>query len=501
MGKPGKGGGGNSHQRAVQKASEPPVVPPALPIVPPEGGTPPEKSRGLRLIEFLEHQWFLWPLGVVAAAVGLLYYTPAFVVLMACFSGAFHRTRVVSGLSWKIQIPSYLGIVAASVLIAWLAITVARTAAKDLVREIVAGLAKATGKETTPVSPDLPTIGFQDDSDMVEASFGTLTGGNHIAMLKQMNGQAVYPIDYNGIKPLQFEYVDGKVSYSVKFWSPNQQSPVEVTDGKFTMRNDSLDRNYSSRALEVVTRDGHPILQIIWLTPGHMRLNGLFPLPDGNLLCMSDSGPKTVSPNAPLVECNIQPIFKYPSWKYQGELASSSPLPTLTAPRPPVPARKEPPRFSLDSLSVTISFPQLAPGATTNTALAQFHVIATNAGDSPAHGWRIQIAMMDQTGMRFVLGQREVKGEVPDDTEPGRSQVFANNYPVVIPAGCGPQIIRVWMKYEDALNPNHDPSPQVFYRRWGGWNNRDSVTEVDAKDVKDVKPIEAMFARDFPMPQ
>jgi hypothetical protein len=159
---------------------------------------------------------------------------------------------------------------------------------------------------------------------------------------------------------------------------------------------------------------------------------------------------------------------------------------------------KEPPRFALDSLAVTTSFPPLAHGASTSIALAKFHLIATNVGESTAHGWKVQIAMMDVSGARMVPNLMEAKGGVVDDTEPGRSQVFSINFPVVIPAGCGPQIIRVWMKCGDAINPKDDPVPQVFYRRWGGWNNPDSITEVDANDVK---PIEAMFAHDFPMPQ
>jgi hypothetical protein len=159
---------------------------------------------------------------------------------------------------------------------------------------------------------------------------------------------------------------------------------------------------------------------------------------------------------------------------------------------------KEPPRFALDSLSVTTSFPPVPPGGSTSTALAKFHVIATNVGESTAHGWRIQIQMEDQTGGRYVLNSMEAKGSVADDTEPGRAQVFSTGVGMVIPFGCGPQIIRVWMKYGDLLNPAIDLPPQIFYRRWGGWNNPNSVTEVRAEDVK---PIEAMFARDFPMPQ
>ena len=172
------------------------------------------------------------------------------------------------------------------------------------------------------ISPELPPPSFQDDAERVEATFGTLTGGNRIAFLKQMNGKSVYPLDYEGFKPVEFKYANGKVSYSVKFWSPEQHSVIEVADGRFTVLNDTLDRNYSSRALEVVTPDGHPILQIIWVTPGHMQLNGLFPLPNGTLLCLSSDSPKSVTATNPFSDCTIPPIFRYPSWKYQGVLAT-----------------------------------------------------------------------------------------------------------------------------------------------------------------------------------
>ena len=141
-----------------------------------------------------------------------------------------------------------------------------------------------------------------------------------------------------------------------------------------------------------------------------------------------------------------------------------------TALRLPIQPRKEPPRFSLDSLSVAISFPPMNSDTTPSTALARFHLTATNVGESPAHGWRVQVAMMDATGGRMLKNPMEANGGVADDTEPGRSQSFSNNFPVVIPLGCGPQIVRVWMKYGDSLNPKHDPPPRVFYRRWGGWN-------------------------------
>jgi hypothetical protein len=157
--------------------------------------------------------------------------------------------------------------------------------------------------------------------------------------------------------------------------------------------------------------------------------------------------------------------------------------------------RKSAPRFSLDLLSVTTSFPP-TPG-TTSVALAKFHVIATNVGETPAHGWEIQIAMKDVTGGRYVMEPMVAGGKIPDDIEVNHSQIFTSNNPVIIPAGCGPQIIRVWMRYADLLHPKQQPITQTIWRRWGGWNNPNSVNEISGHDLQ---PIERMFY-DLPTPQ
>jgi hypothetical protein len=175
------------------------------------------------------------------------------------------------------------------------------------------------------VAPDLPQLGFQDDSDSVSATFGpSLTGSNHIYMLKQMN-QPVFPVTVDGFAPLAFRWdkVRSRVSYTIKFWSPDNRATVEVTDGQFVVRNVYLDRNFTKNALEVVANNGQqPILQVIWKTPGHMILNGLFNRSDGMLLCMAENVPTVLHPSQ-ASQCQIKPIFKYPSWKFEGVYADN----------------------------------------------------------------------------------------------------------------------------------------------------------------------------------
>ena len=86
----------------------------------------PEKKRTTRqrFIDFLHNPVFLLPCGFIGGAVGLLVYTPAVAVTVACFVLAFHREEVVKGKSWKVQVPAYFGIVVIGTILSWGAVHV-----------------------------------------------------------------------------------------------------------------------------------------------------------------------------------------------------------------------------------------------------------------------------------------------------------------------------------------------------------------------------------------
>jgi hypothetical protein len=66
----------------------------------------PEKMLGQRLLAFLEHPFFLTPIGTIGGIVGILFYTPVLAVCGLCILAAFHRAKVVSGKPLWIQIAS-----------------------------------------------------------------------------------------------------------------------------------------------------------------------------------------------------------------------------------------------------------------------------------------------------------------------------------------------------------------------------------------------------------
>jgi hypothetical protein len=96
----------------IQKQSVPPPPSSVAPNEPSKESAPspePPESRRVRFIKFLEHPWVLAIFGLLGGILGLIFY-PFLVMSVACVAGAFHRQKVVEGLSWKIQVPSYVGV-------------------------------------------------------------------------------------------------------------------------------------------------------------------------------------------------------------------------------------------------------------------------------------------------------------------------------------------------------------------------------------------------------
>lgn len=354
-GKRGRNGGGNAHDRSVaqrRKESNPTLVP-SVQTPPPTEALPNAGSRSEskqpsaaeRSLLFLEHAWVLLVLGAVIGLVGVFIDGRYFLFLCVPIALGLHRSQALKDLGRARSLGTYVLVLALSSAILWIVgaatnnsrehIPSADEIAKRVMELLesnkksgVAADAPRSNPLPTPppspttlpaTSPDLPTLGFQDDSDTVSVTFGTNTGSNRIGFLKKMS-QAVFPITVDGFSPVSFKWDKDHISYGIKFWSPDQRSAVEVTDGRFVLRNIGLDRNFTKNAFEVVASNGQPVLQVIWVTPGHMRLNGLFPRPDDQLLCIANDLPRAI-PIDKANGCDIKPLFRYPSWKYPGEFA------------------------------------------------------------------------------------------------------------------------------------------------------------------------------------
>jgi hypothetical protein len=118
--------------------------------------------------------------------------------------------------------------------------------------------------------------------------------------------------------PLQvFAKDDDKIHYSIVVWTGS--APLEIVDGEFALQDPYADRNYNDDALEIVDNHQNPILQVIWKTPSHLVVNGIFKVGNGEIVIADEKGYRPFQ-----IGDSIKPLFKYPSYRFKGQYANSN---------------------------------------------------------------------------------------------------------------------------------------------------------------------------------
>jgi len=91
---------------------------------------------------------------------------------------------------------------------------------------------------------------------------------------------------------------------------------VEIRGNRFAVGMTEWDHNSSKQALEVVDADQNPVFQMIYRSPTHIKIDGIFPTSAG-ILWATPFGTQ-LNPKPPLRP--LKRIFKYPAWRYPGVL-------------------------------------------------------------------------------------------------------------------------------------------------------------------------------------
>lgn len=107
-------------------------------------------------------------------------------------------------------------------------------------------------------------------------------------------------------------YVDASV-----YGGPNFAS-IQIHGTSFVVVPGHWDQNYDENKFEVVNQDGDPVFQLIYESQFHIVIYGIFPTPNGLLLWATPSG-MAIDPGQSSI-FHLDPIFKYPSSKYLGQL-------------------------------------------------------------------------------------------------------------------------------------------------------------------------------------
>jgi hypothetical protein len=295
--------------------------------VPPRSANTPVRRFSQRLLDFVEQPLFTLPIGIIGGIVGVLVYAPVSIVCGVCIALAFHRAGVVAGEKWRKQAAAYivLAVLLAVGLYGLHTIIIKNLPHLATATEIVDEWQKRFGKPQEqpneragqpPTAPsNQPQFGeLTEKVEVIDFTVAGLTAGEEVENLKKGPRQ---PFLWAGFAPIT-AYIDkrNRLHYKIKFWDGTRKSPIEINDNDFVVRDPFLDRNFNRNALEVV-KDGKPIFQMIRENPSHIIINGIFVLPDGKILLGKDFH----SIYNPLVipeSFKLEPIFKYPSWKYPG---------------------------------------------------------------------------------------------------------------------------------------------------------------------------------------
>jgi len=174
-----------------------------------------------------------------------------------------------------------------------------------------AKLGSAKPKEPEKVLPPKSDVRFHERVDRYLFSLGEngITTDATIERLKKGS------TPFQGFPITVFSKIDDdKIHYRIIL--NNGPMPVEIVDGEFSFNQPYWDRNFNDVALEIVDNNQQPMLQVIWKTPSHLVLNGIFRMQDGSTVIADSNGYRPMKAGD-----KIKPLFKYPSYKYQGQYA------------------------------------------------------------------------------------------------------------------------------------------------------------------------------------
>jgi hypothetical protein len=107
---------------------------------------------------------------------------------------------------------------------------------------------------------------------------------------------------------------DDKIHYRIRIW--NGLRAMEITDGEFAFNEPYGDRNFDDTALEIVDDHQKPMLQVIWKTSSHLVINGIFRMQNGAIVIADSNGWRPMQAGD-----SIKPLFKYPSYRFRGQYA------------------------------------------------------------------------------------------------------------------------------------------------------------------------------------
>lgn len=155
---------------------------------------------------------------------------------------------------------------------------------------------------------------FQQRGDLMTVTFGTSTTTQKTADLEKAPHSIA---NIGGYEPLKM-YVENKTLYlDTALYVPGNVKPFEIKHNNYDVIPPGYDLNSNDVALELVNEHHIPIFQIVYQSPTHIIVKGMFASPNGGVLIVDDEGTQLGSIRRPTY--TLKQIFKYPSWQHPSE--------------------------------------------------------------------------------------------------------------------------------------------------------------------------------------
>ncbi len=174
---------------------------------------------------------------------------------------------------------------------------------------------RATPSPNPPPATNLSQPVFQPSTTYLTL----VLGGQSFKVPRQGWVDGFKPMDFSGYAPIRLYTKDDKLFADVTILGNANKPNIEIKQNQFTVRPGSWDSNSNDKAFEVVDENQRPIFQMVYQDNSLVRINGIFPIHKRLIYYANPLGLIAKESPLPPEEFKLEPIFKYPSWKYPGE--------------------------------------------------------------------------------------------------------------------------------------------------------------------------------------
>ncbi len=183
--------GGNSHQRNVQQTkrqkeaeqlAQMVVERLPAPAVPPR---PESRTGWQKVLDVVEQPFVLTAIAVLAALVDLISHAPVLLLCGVLVLLGFHRSKVLAGKTWRVQVPSYVALfLCVSTILYGVHMLLKRTTS-EFFDDIVAKVVKALPPNATPLPQNANKRKYPAFREKTGDEFKVMLGGNTLFYSRQ----------------------------------------------------------------------------------------------------------------------------------------------------------------------------------------------------------------------------------------------------------------------------------------------------------------------------